>query len=854
MLLDLGPARIRGWRAGWWTSAIRDSYTMGGSPSSDPDPYLIPTLLRISLAACLWALPAAASPERDAGRPAMEFIAPSRADQRADSLAAAALHDRPASFARTVRLGQDPAAWRRTADSLRAQGYRPLSLDAEILPDGIVPLTATATAPGSASASVPVSAKASGLRAVFATVWERKPGPAWTLVGPASGTELLAELARWEGKGYRPYAIAALASGPVPGPQGIAYSPTALSVPATPGIPVARAETVPAAFAVLMVKDGLPASARFDLDQDAFQAACDSARKTRAKCDWIEAYGDPARPRFAAVFARDSAGTPWNYSLGDDTASWRLKRDIFARVWVRPARMAPMPGGRFATVWEENSAGAEEFHPDMDAAAIEAACARDAGPRAVAIRIWPGAPGRFALSAAEQDSPLPREWTVDGPAAPGLEAFDGYMRNLMRARGVRGGTLSIAREGRLVFAHGYTWAEPGYPRTSPNSLFRAASCSKPLTSILVHKMLREAEGRNEGPSLKEKILSLLHGGSETPDAPADARFGDITVDELLTHSAGWIRSRNHPDPVFNDYPPGSDIRKRLPADRSGFLSYMLRQPLQFAPGSRSVYDNFGYFLLGRMLESLPMGAGKTYRDIAEDLLFKPLGLSRPRFGGSRMEERAAGEVLYHTAVPYLQANPIAGGAPWVAGGYGDFEVGNMDAAGAWLLSAPDYAKVLAAFDLDAGNPILGPQATATMWGPSRFGEALRGWFALKIPSGKGDTAVAKWHNGLFPGTSTLVFYHPEKWSFVMFLNRDLSPQPDGPHEGRDLARLASRVGSWPRTDLFPAMGIPPFQQAAIGPELLQANARPGPPAEDGNGADEEDSTAADPAALAGDPK
>jgi len=320
------------------------------------------------------------------------------------------------------------------------------------------------------------------------------------------------------------------------------------------------------------------------------------------------------------------------------------------------------------------------------------------------------------------------------------------------------------------------------------------------------------------------------------------RFGEITVDELLTHSAGWVRSRANPDPVFNDYPPGSDIRKRLPADRGGFLGYMLRQPLQFKPGSRSVYDNFGYFLLGRMLESLPMGVGKSYQSIADDLLFKPLGLSRPRFGGSRYEERAPGEVLYHTAVPYLQANPSRDGAPWVAGGYGDFDVGNMDAAGAWLLSAPDYAKVLAAFDLGAGNPILGPQATATMWGQSGFGEALRGWFALKLPEANGDTAMAKWHNGLFPGTSTLVFYHPQKWSFVMFLNRDLSPQPDGPHEGRDLAHMAAKIKAWPQDDLFPAMGIPSFRQPALGPERMEARTAPA------------DDSVSDPGALAGDPK
>jgi CubicO group peptidase (beta-lactamase class C family) len=286
------------------------------------------------------------------------------------------------------------------------------------------------------------------------------------------------------------------------------------------------------------------------------------------------------------------------------------------------------------------------------------------------------------------------------------------------------------------------------------------------------------------------------------------------VDQLLTHSGGWARSRRNPDPVFNDYAPGSEIRKRLPASRKDFLKYMLGQPLQFDPGSRSVYDNFGYFLLGRMLESLPMGVGKTYESLAGEKLFQPLGLSRPRFGNSRFEERAPEEVLYHTAVPYLQANPERGGKPWVPGGYGDFDLKNMDAAGAWILSAPDYAKVLAAFDLGAGNPILDPEGVSTMWGDegARSGY-LRGWFAQKIVFTGGDTAVAKWHNGLFPGTSTLVFHLPGRFSFALFLNRDLSPQPEGRREGVELSRLAGAIKAWPAVDLFPEMGIPSFAPA-----------------------------------------
>lgn len=703
----------------------------------------------------------------------------------------------------TIRLEQTETALRRSSDSLRAAGYRPLSLDAETI---------------------------SG-QPRFATAWTRAPGPAWVITRSAPAEAFSESLRAWDAKGFRPTALAALESGHADATR----------------------------FIAILSKHGRTAQARLDLDVAGFQAACDSARKANAKCEWIESWGSPEHPRFAAIFAADSAGTPWNYSLGDAAASLRTKLDIFARVWVRPARIAPMPGGRFATVWEENSAGEWAFHPDADARSVVGGPEGAAGLNATAIRAIPGAPGRYAAMLAAHDSPLPRAFTVTGPEAPGLEAFDGYMRRLMQSRGVRAGALAVAREGRLVFAHGYTWGEAGYPVTRPNSLFRAASCSKPLTSILVHRILNDGEGKyaegkveaprvaaagfpglrrdapapgsgldkgpgparstGRGPGLKAKVLSLLRGNHENADTPADARFDEITVDDLLTHSGGWARSRAHPDPVFNDHPPGSEIRKRLPASRGGFLSYMLGQPLQYAPGSRSVYDNFGYFLLGRLIESLPMGVGRSYQAVAGDLLWKPLGLSRPRFGGSRYEDRAPDEVLYHTAVPYLQADPVPGGLPWVAGAYGDFEVGNMDAAGAWLLSAPDYAKVLAAFDLGAANPILGPKATEAMWEPAGFGEALRGWYAVKAPSlyAEGDSVTAKWHNGLFPGTSTLVFYHPEKWSFALFLDRDLSPQPDGPREGRELAGLARGVEAWPTVDLFPEMGIPAFPQAAIGP-------------------------------------
>jgi hypothetical protein len=161
--------------------------------------------------------------------------------------------------------------------------------------------------------------------------------------------------------------------------------------------------------------------------------------------------------------------------------------------------------------------------------------------------------------------------------------------------------------------------------------------------------------------------------------------------------------------------------------------------------------------------------------------------------------------------PYLQRGRDPGGPAWVPGAYGDFDLRNMDAAGAWILAAPDYAKVLASFDLGADNPVLPPEAVRTMWAPPHDQRFLRGWFATRLRKREdGQFETAKWHNGQFPGTSTLVFYRPDRWSFALFLNKDITPQPSGDREGRELGRLADQVAAWPETDLFPEVGLQSF--------------------------------------------
>ena len=680
------------------------------------------------------------------------------------------------------RLDQESAGLAREADSLKARGFRLVSLDAY--------------------------GNGNGETERFAAAWVRKPGPDWISWLSLGEGELHDSLRACAQKGFQP--ILLTASGVHP------------------------------RFSAVLEKGGAPARTLTGLTWKRFQAECDSAQRNGALLIWMDAYGLPQEPVFAGIWKSNRENIPWNYSMGDDEKTLQSKLTAFSQVWVRPALIVPIPGGKYFTLWQENAIGTWLFHPALK----QEACASDLdregakGMHPVCLSVMPTGTGMAALSVmpgssaipasegpvftvllAARDRPLPREWTVTGPAVPGLDVFDDYMRKLMQTHQVRAGALAMVRDAKLVFARGYTWAEEGYPQTQPTSLFRVASCSKPLTSMVIHRLLGNGEGQKGALDLKEKVLTILRPSMHPGDTtPADARFRDITVDDLLTHAGGWIRSRQNPDPVFNDYPPGNPIDRRLPPTRDGFLDYMLHQPLQFDPGSRSVYANFGYFLLGRIIESLPPGHGRTYQDVVEEFLFKPLGLSRPRFGSSA--SRAPGEVMYHTRLPYLQRNRDPAGPPWVPGAYGDFSMNNMDAAGAWVLSATDFAKVLASFDLGNGNPVLPPEAVATMWAPPRHAKFMRGWFATRMPGGNRER-IAKWHSGFYPGTSTLVFYRPDKWSFALFLNRDIPPQLTGEKQGRELSLLADQVANWPSRDLFPEAGLAPF-----GPSLWAGNADP----------------------------
>src|SRR4051794_2260199 len=104
----------------------------------------------------------------------------------------------------------------------------------------------------------------------------------------------------------------------------------------------------------------------------------------------------------------------------------------------------------------------------------------------------------------QAQQPAPREQVpVSGKAGPGLEPLDRAMVAMLQRHGIPGGALAIAKDGRLVYARGFGWADLATGElVSPLPLFGLASLSKPITALAILKLLEDGKLTLDEPAFK----------------------------------------------------------------------------------------------------------------------------------------------------------------------------------------------------------------------------------------------------------------------------------------------------------------------------------------------------------------
>jgi N-acyl-D-amino-acid deacylase len=387
-------------------------------------------------------------------------------------------------------------------------------------------------------------------------------------------------------------------------------------------------------------------------------------------------------------------------------------------------------------------------------------------------------------------------WFGRGRRVPGMASYDRLVPELMSTWGIEGGAVAVVKDGRLVYARSYGWADldAGEP-VEPASLFRIASVSKPITAAAVLLLVERGLLDLDQPAF------ALFDDLEPPDgATVDPRLASVTIRHLLEHSGGWDRDQAF-DPMFRPDVAAAAVGAPAPADAETVIRYMLGHPLQFDPGGRYAYSNFGYAVLGRVIERV---SGTPYETFVRAEVLGPLGVERMAVGHSRLAGRMPGEVRYYDGATAASVFPGGGQVP-VA--YGGFHLEAMDAHGGWVASTVDLLRFTTGVDGRPEPPdLLAPASVALMiappppplWVGSAYHYGL-GW--LVRPTG-GDANW--WHGGSLPGTSTLLVrsYHGVAWAALF--NRRASNASGSFADALDalLWDALAGVTAWPEHDLF----------------------------------------------------
>jgi CubicO group peptidase (beta-lactamase class C family) len=296
-----------------------------------------------------------------------------------------------------------------------------------------------------------------------------------------------------------------------------------------------------------------------------------------------------------------------------------------------------------------------------------------------------------------------------GLYVPELANFDTAMAQLMTQYNVPGGQLAITYQGRLVYNRGFGMADvTNSIPVEPHHIFRLASVSKTITGVAVMQLWENGQLNLDAPVfgptgiLNDAIYQNI----------LDPRVNNITVRHLLEHGGGWDRALSG-DPMFNAYNIAQTMGTTAPADSQTVIRFVLEyKMLDFDPGTQYQYSNFGYCVLGRVIEKI---TGISYEDYVITNILIPLGITTMECGHNLVADRLPNEVNYYDYPGAPLANSVYDNVTPVEWPNGGFNIEAMDANGGWVASAGNLCKLLVAIDKFPTKPdILLPATIDTM--------------------------------------------------------------------------------------------------------------------------------------------
>jgi uncharacterized protein YbbC (DUF1343 family) len=339
-----------------------------------------------------------------------------------------------------------------------------------------------------------------------------------------------------------------------------------------------------------------------------------------------------------------------------------------------------------------------------------------------------------------------------------LQVIDEVVDEALHDGKLPGCVVVVGRHDRVVFrrAYGMRSIEPTRTPMTEDTVFDLASLTKSIASATSILMLVE-QGQ---VALDEPVAKYI---------PEFARMGkgSVTVRQLLTHVAGL---------------PGDTPLSSFTRGREAALQYVYDSPLMTSPGTKFVYSDVGFMVLGEIVRRV---SGVNLGMFAQTNLFDPLGMHDTAF--------LPPEPLRLRAAPTEMRD-----GHWMQGEVHDpraYMMGGVAGHAGLFSTGDDLARFAQAILRDGeldGARILSKRTVSMMTAPHDVPGAIRalGWDVRSgFSSNRGDSfSLRAFGHGGFTGTS--LWIDPERDVFVVFLSNRVHPDGHGA-----VNPLAGRIAS-----------------------------------------------------------
>ncbi len=317
------------------------------------------------------------------------------------------------------------------------------------------------------------------------------------------------------------------------------------------------------------------------------------------------------------------------------------------------------------------------------------------------------------------------------PAAPATDNTAQILEDIRKKHDLPALAVVVVKDGKICGRAAVGVRKWGNPTpVTTNDVFHIGSCTKSMTATLTAMLIEE--GKLKWDTTIADVFPEWRG-------QMDKQYETVTVEQLLTHRGGVPGA-----------PPAAAWKRAWDQDgtpteqRREFIQAVLKQPPEAAPGTKMIYSNQGYAIVGAMLEKL---TGTSWETLITERLFKPLHMDTAGFGPPGTIG-AVDEPWGHTrkllvTVPLQSDNPPA-----------------ISPAGRVHCSLDDLARYTI-FHMQRGQAdgLLKPETLVKLHTPPPGGDYACGWVVVKRGWAGGNALM---HNGSNTMWYVVMWLAPEK--------------------------------------------------------------------------------------------